>query len=66
MLPPGDWERKALLPFAELKAKSEAIRKRKSKRLKEAKAEGEAQQKGACVRIPKGNEPVTAHGGGGC
>lgn len=46
VLPPGDWERKALLPFAELKAKSEAIRKRKNKRLKEVHSEDEAQQKG--------------------
>lgn len=28
VLPPGDWERQALLPFRELKAKSEAIRRR--------------------------------------
>lgn len=33
VLPPGDWERQALLPFDELKAKSEAIRKRKEKAL---------------------------------
>lgn len=30
VLPPGDWERQALLPFDELRAKSEAIRKRKA------------------------------------
>ncbi|XP_011636145.1 band 3 anion transport protein isoform X4 [Pogonomyrmex barbatus] len=35
VLPPGDWERQALLPFDELKAKSEAIRKRKAKALEE-------------------------------
>ncbi|KAL0112973.1 hypothetical protein PUN28_012310 [Cardiocondyla obscurior] len=35
VLPPGDWERQALLPFDELKAKSEAIRKRKAKALQE-------------------------------
>ncbi|XP_015186567.1 PREDICTED: band 3 anion transport protein isoform X2 [Polistes dominula] len=35
VLPPGDWERQALLPFNELKAKSEAIRKRKAKALEE-------------------------------
>ncbi|XP_023949078.2 band 3 anion transport protein isoform X2 [Bicyclus anynana] len=29
VLPPGDWERQALLPFEELRAKSEQIRKRK-------------------------------------
>lgn len=33
VLPPGDWERQALLPFDELKAKSEAIRRRKAKAL---------------------------------
>ncbi|XP_073975521.1 anion exchange protein Ae2 isoform X4 [Rhodnius prolixus] len=31
VLPPGDWERQALLPFRELKAKNEAIRRRQSK-----------------------------------
>ncbi|XP_063244472.1 band 3 anion transport protein isoform X2 [Bacillus rossius redtenbacheri] len=31
VLPPGDWERKALLPFTELKAKSEKIRRRRNK-----------------------------------
>ncbi|KAK9294619.1 hypothetical protein QLX08_010812 [Tetragonisca angustula] len=35
VLPPGDWERQALLPFGELRAKSEAIRKRKAKALEE-------------------------------
>ncbi|XP_058801506.1 band 3 anion transport protein isoform X2 [Phymastichus coffea] len=35
VLPPGDWERQALLPFEELKAKSEHIRKRKAKALEE-------------------------------
>ncbi|XP_066995941.2 band 3 anion transport protein [Anabrus simplex] len=33
VLPPGDWERKALLPFGELKAKSDMIRRRKNTRL---------------------------------
>ncbi|KAK6629364.1 hypothetical protein RUM43_003181 [Polyplax serrata] len=49
VLPPGDWERKALLPFSELKAKSEAIRKRKNRRLKEAEAEGGNQQKALLI-----------------
>ncbi|XP_018349830.1 PREDICTED: band 3 anion exchange protein isoform X2 [Trachymyrmex septentrionalis] len=35
VLPPGNWERQALLPFGELKAKSEAIRNRKAKALEE-------------------------------
>ncbi|KAJ9594411.1 hypothetical protein L9F63_014169, partial [Diploptera punctata] len=33
VLPPGDWKRKNLLPFGELKAKSDMIRKRKNTRL---------------------------------
>lgn len=51
VLPPGDWERKALLPFAELKAKSAAIRKRKNKKLKEAEAEDESQTKGELSEV---------------
>lgn len=47
VLPPGDWERKALLPFAEIKAKSEAIRRRKNKRLKQAQVLDDSQQKGS-------------------
>lgn len=35
VLPPGDWERQNLLQFDELKAKSDAIRKRKQKALRE-------------------------------
>lgn len=35
VLPPGDWERQNLLQFDELKAKSDAIRKRKLKALSE-------------------------------
>lgn len=31
VLPPGDWERQALLPFHELKAKTEAIKRRQSR-----------------------------------
>ncbi|XP_018565326.1 band 3 anion transport protein isoform X2 [Anoplophora glabripennis] len=37
VLPPGDWERQALLPIEEIKAKSEAIKKRKENALKKAK-----------------------------
>ncbi|KAL3284873.1 hypothetical protein HHI36_019010 [Cryptolaemus montrouzieri] len=41
VLPPGDWERKALLPIEELKAKSEQIRRRKENALqKAAEAQG--------------------------
>lgn len=35
VLPPGDWEKQTLLQFDELKAKSDAIRKRKLKAIKE-------------------------------
>lgn len=34
VLPPGDWERQALLPIEEIKAKSMAIRKRKESSMK--------------------------------
>lgn len=37
VLPPGDWERQALLPFEELRAKSEMIRKRKRDALERKK-----------------------------
>ncbi|XP_029169549.1 band 3 anion transport protein isoform X2 [Nylanderia fulva] len=47
VLPPGDWERQALLPFNELKAKSEAIRKRKAKALEE---KGKPEQSEATVK----------------
>ncbi|VEN37084.1 unnamed protein product, partial [Callosobruchus maculatus] len=36
VLPPGDWERQALLPIEEIKAKSEAIRIRKENAIKKA------------------------------
>ncbi|XP_031346202.1 anion exchange protein 3-like isoform X2 [Photinus pyralis] len=39
VLPPGDWERQALLPIEEIKAKSERIRKRKEDALKKAVGE---------------------------
>lgn len=37
VLPPGDWERQALLPIDEIKAKSERIRKRKENALQKAR-----------------------------
>lgn len=40
VLPPGDWERQALLPIEEIKAKSEAIRKRKENARKKAEEAG--------------------------
>nr|XP_015833088.1 PREDICTED: band 3 anion transport protein isoform X2 [Tribolium castaneum] len=36
VLPPGDWERQALLPIEEIKAKSELIKRRKENALKSA------------------------------
>lgn len=36
VLPPGDWERQALLPIEELKAKSQAIKRRKETALQKA------------------------------
>lgn len=42
VLPPGDWERQALLPFEELRAKSEMIRRRKRDALERKKAAAEA------------------------
>jgi len=33
VLPPGDWENQALLPFDELKAKNEAIKRRKNNKI---------------------------------
>lgn len=42
VLPPGDWERQALLPIEEIKAKSDAIKRRKLNALeKEQEARGE-------------------------
>ncbi|CAK1554059.1 unnamed protein product [Leptosia nina] len=38
VLPPGDWERQALLPFEELRAKSEMIRRRKRDALERKRA----------------------------
>lgn len=40
VLPPGDWERQALLPIEEIKAKSDAIRKRKENARKKAEEAG--------------------------
>lgn len=41
VLPPGNWERQALLPFEELRAKSEMIRRRKRDALERKRAAGE-------------------------
>ncbi|CAG9857657.1 unnamed protein product [Phyllotreta striolata] len=37
VLPPGDWERQALLPIEEIKAKSDAIKRRKENALRKAR-----------------------------
>ncbi|CAK1588151.1 unnamed protein product [Parnassius mnemosyne] len=42
VLPPGDWERQALLPFEELRAKSEMIRRRKRDALERKRAAAKA------------------------
>lgn len=42
VLPPGDWERQALLPFEELKAKSEMIRRRKRNAIERKRAASNA------------------------
>ncbi|XP_015585826.1 band 3 anion transport protein isoform X2 [Cephus cinctus] len=59
VLPPGDWERQALLPFDELKAKSEAIRKRKAKALekKSKPVQSEAALKKALLAGEDGKKP---------
>ncbi|XP_053623673.1 anion exchange protein 3 isoform X2 [Plodia interpunctella] len=43
VLPPGDWERQALLPFEELRAKSEMIRRRKRDAIERKRAAGAAE-----------------------
>lgn len=35
VLPPGDWERQDLIPFDDIKAKSDAIRRRKTNKFLE-------------------------------
>ncbi|XP_074115676.1 anion exchange protein Ae2 isoform X1 [Cotesia typhae] len=59
VLPPGDWERQALLPFDELKAKSIAIRKRKASALAKAAptTQGEAAIKKAILAGEDGKRP---------
>lgn len=42
VLPPGDWDRQALLPFEELRAKSEMIRRRKRDALERRRASAAA------------------------
>lgn len=69
VLPPGDWERQALLPFDELKTKTNAIRKRKEKALAKEKETTRAIQSDAAIkkallagegekRPPGGDDPL--------
>ncbi|XP_059055151.1 anion exchange protein 3 [Achroia grisella] len=62
VLPPGDWERQALLPIDELKAKSEMIRRRKQNALDKRRAASEAvtpasDEKKALLEAEKGSPP---------
>ncbi|CAH0716366.1 unnamed protein product, partial [Brenthis ino] len=52
VLPPGDWERQALLPFEELRSKSEMIRRRKRDALERKRATATA----ANATIPASDE----------
>lgn len=60
VLPPGDWERQALLPFEELRAKSEMIRRRKRNALEKKRAAADAaaprsDEKRALLEAEKGS-----------
>ncbi|KAJ0183991.1 hypothetical protein K1T71_000414 [Dendrolimus kikuchii] len=62
VLPPGDWERQALLPFEELRAKSEMIRRRKRDAIERKRAEAEcmlepADEKKALLAAEAGGTP---------
>ncbi|KAM3956891.1 anion exchange protein Ae2 isoform 2-T2 [Aphomia sociella] len=62
VLPPGDWERQALLPIDELKAKSEMIRRRKQNALEKKRRASEAatpasDEKKALLEAEKGFPP---------
>ncbi|GJQ79533.1 hypothetical protein Trydic_g16380 [Trypoxylus dichotomus] len=60
VLPPGDWDHKELLPIEELKAKSEAIRKRKESVLKKSK-EAEAGATKPLLAAGGDDEPPYGH-----
>lgn len=62
VLPPGDWERQALLPFEELRAKSEMIRRRKRdaierKRAASAAVAPQIDEKKALLAAEAGSPP---------
>ncbi|XP_026322255.1 anion exchange protein 2 isoform X3 [Hyposmocoma kahamanoa] len=59
VLPPGDWERQTLLPFEELRAKSEMIRRRKRDALerRRASAAGVPDEKQALLAAEKAALP---------
>lgn len=60
VLPPGDWERQTLLPFEELRAKSEMIRRRKRDALerRRASAAGVPDEKQALLAAEKDALPL--------
>ncbi|KAL4717523.1 hypothetical protein ACJJTC_000672 [Scirpophaga incertulas] len=53
VLPPGDWEQKALLPFEDLKAKTEQIRRRKMKAI-ESEKKASAEEKKVLLDVERG------------
>uniref|UniRef100_A0A2M4CRT9 Anion exchange protein n=1 Tax=Anopheles darlingi TaxID=43151 RepID=A0A2M4CRT9_ANODA len=63
VLPPGKWERQALLPFEELKAKSDMIRLRKKKALDERNRS--KQQPGALLTSEEEKKLLEAAASGG-
>ncbi|XP_050090913.1 anion exchange protein 2 isoform X3 [Anopheles aquasalis] len=63
VLPPGKWERQALLPFEELKAKSDMIRMRKKKALDERNRS--KQQPGALLTSEEEKKLLEAAASGG-
>lgn len=54
VLPPGDWERQALLPFQEIRAKSIAIKQRKVRAMEEIKKKQEVAES-IGVTVKKGS-----------
>uniref|UniRef100_A0A2M4A0I7 Anion exchange protein n=1 Tax=Anopheles triannulatus TaxID=58253 RepID=A0A2M4A0I7_9DIPT len=64
VLPPGKWERQALLPFEELKAKSDMIRLRKKKALDE-RNRSKQQQPGALLTSEEEKKLLEAAVSGG-
>lgn len=65
VLPPGNWQRDDLLPFEELKAKSEWIRSRKAKALQLKNKEKGKTADDEKKLLASQEEPSDASGGGG-